>query len=175
MSDDGVRKFHFTLEAISRNEEGRGYLRESIHKARSAALDKQGFDGIDSGSLLRIARAVEGNLWLEERAIEVDRDRTLTRHRVGLVIESEIVQLEQRHGPCPSRVRRWIAYESQRACWKMWKPFISGDVIFGGRFDRSNIVLRTPVSQRGSSLRKTYDKWMKRRIGRKRKAAANAR
>jgi hypothetical protein len=148
---------------------------------------RDGFGKIDTGSLLRIARAVEQLASLEPllraaltpAAVRSVAEDDAILHRLRLRVEDLIVAREAVHGPCPERVRQRLArriyheavlpvlrygrynifqgYDIDRNCES---DFVRCFDRFNGCEPRWPSVLPFPKRSR---LRREYDRWMRRK------------
>jgi hypothetical protein len=178
-----ARKFIVNYAELSRlfQSWGMTFPEGTDEEDQIRAAIRDGFGRIDTGSLLRIARAVERLASLEPllraaltpAAARSAAENEALLHRLHLQVEDLIVAREAVHGPCPEQVRqRLLQHIYDEAVWLV-SCFGRYDI---HRISRSNFlrcydrfddfeprwpsVLPFPKRSR---LRREYDRWMRRK------------
>jgi hypothetical protein len=184
-----ARKFIVSYAALSRlfQSWGQTFQEGTDEEDQIRAAIRDGFGRIDTGSLLRIARAVEQLASLEpllRAALTPAAARSVAEddaflHRLRLRVEDLIAAREAAHGPCPERVRQRLArYIYHKAVLPILR-YGRYDIFRGYDIDRkceSDFVRCfdrfdgcepcwpsvLPFPKR-SRLRREYDRWMRRK------------
>ena len=138
---------HYSKEKLSRMSEGRGWEHGSHDEARLAHPE-----ALDSGSLLRIAKAVDG-LAPIVKGIQEACFREVVSQVQGAVtasINHWTKAREEKHGPIPPAVAEWLWGERSR--------------LVGRAIESVYRIVHGPeVPAKGTEARKAYDRWMKRK------------
>ena len=138
---------HYSKEKISQLSEGRGWE----HKNGDQALEAHS-DTVDTGSLLRIAKAVDGLLPIVKGIREACFREVVSEadNAVHAVIRRWTEQREETHGPIPGGVQVWLWWE---------RLYLLGTTVLSPY----QFVGHLGVPEKGTEARKAYDRWMKRK------------
>jgi hypothetical protein len=170
---------HRSYAQISAEEAAMGWGKKSIDFPPRTAV---GFDLHDSGTLHRVASAVEAirdmmrDAWpLVEAALVLEGDRQSALHAVlHSKIDLRIAELEAKHGPCPRAVRAYLfqlnvaanRYWIVRNAWVTGKNHDGrGRDVHGSSKSSDWFFWRWPVKpERQTKTYANYCKWIRSRV-----------